>query len=166
MKKKNIYSTAELSTQGGNHVSSHRALDSARMFALCALTLIGFSGAQRASAQSAGGSIVGTVRDPSGAAVTGVQLALKNLSNDKTQSTTSDTEGVYHVQNLAAGAYEITASKYGFNDVRTRLILDARRPSRADLKLKLATLAEGTADAADTKKLESDAKLEAMLRRI
>jgi hypothetical protein len=80
---------------------------SARVFAFCALTaLVGFQAAQKASAQSTfGGSISGTVHDPSGTGVTGVQLTIKNLASDKTQTTTSDAAGVYKVENLMPGAY-------------------------------------------------------------
>ncbi len=112
-----------------------------RVLALGTITaFIGFQGVQNASAQPATGGISGTLRDSSGAAVIGAQLTIRSLTNDTTQSTTSDATGVYKVQNLSAGSYEITASKYGFEDAKARLVTDARRPARLDLKLKLAAL--------------------------
>src|SRR5258706_9310852 len=44
--------------------------------------------------------IVGTVHDPSGAAVIGADLTIRNLSDDKVQSRTSDESGAFNVQNL------------------------------------------------------------------
>ena len=103
---------------------------------------IGFQGVPNASAQPATGGVSGTLRDSSGAAVIGAQLTIRSLTNDTTQSATSDAAGVYRVQNLGAGSYEITAFKYGFEDAKARLVTDARRPLRLDLKLKLAALGE------------------------
>jgi hypothetical protein len=151
-------------------VTNLRALKSARVWAFCTLlTLASFHGAQSASGQPSTGIIAGTLHDESGTTVTGVQLIIKNLSNDKTQSATSDAAGIYRVQSLAAGAYEIIASKYGFSDVKIRVMLDARKPLRADLKLKLAAVGESTAESDGAKKLESleqrIAQLEAELKK-
>jgi hypothetical protein len=118
--------------------------------------LVGFPGAQQASAQSTfGSSIAGTVHDPSGAAVTGVALTIKNLANGQTQSTTSDDTGAYKVENIVPGTYEIVAAKYGFSDAKARVVLDARRQFRADLKLKLAAVDENAAAPSVAKDLEA-----------
>ena len=141
-----------------NQVRFHRLLRSTRIYSITAvLALAGFPGAQRTFAQPAAAIIAGTVHDPSGAPVTGVRLTIKNLANDKIESTTSDQAGVYRVQSLTAGSYEITTSKYGFSEARVRVVLDARRPLRADLKLKLAAVGEETvpSSSTDAKKLES-----------
>ena len=61
-------------------------------------------------------SIVGTVHDPSGAAVTGAELTIKNLATDQVQTQTSDASGAFDVQNLAPGSYQISAAKSGFRD--------------------------------------------------
>jgi hypothetical protein len=136
-------------------VSIRRAFNSVRVCTLFLSTLAGFHCAETASAQEATGTIVGAVHDPSGAAVTGAQLVVKNLANDRMQSTTSDSAGIYRIQSLIAGSYEITATKYGFSDAITRVVLDARRPLRADLNLKLAAVDDSTAASVDAKKLES-----------
>jgi Putative beta-barrel porin-2, OmpL-like. bbp2/Carboxypeptidase regulatory-like domain len=132
----------------------------ARVSALCTLAVQAGLCGQNASAQTAMGSIVGTVHDPAGAAVTEVQIAIKNLANNSAQSATSDATGTYQVRNLAAGSYEITASKYGFSNARTRVVLDAHRPAHANLKLKLAAVGEDMPPPVDS------AKLDAMLQRI
>jgi len=126
------------------------------VFAFCAMTaVVGFQATQNVSAQPATGSISGIVRDSSGAAVTGVQLTVKNLANDRTQSATSDAAGAYNIQNLAAGSYEITASKYGFGDVLARVATEPGQPAHLDLKLTLAAVGEDAAAAREAKKLEA-----------
>ncbi len=115
--------------------------------------------AQNVSAQPATGNISGTVRDSSGAAVTGVHLTIKNLANDRTQTITSDDSGAYQVQNLAAGSYEISASKYGFGDTLARVAMEAGQPAHLDLKLKIA-------EVGDAGPVSEAKKLEALERRI
>jgi Putative beta-barrel porin-2, OmpL-like. bbp2/Carboxypeptidase regulatory-like domain len=115
---------------------------------------VGFLAAWNVSAQLANSSISGVVRDSTGAAVAGAQLALKNLGNDKTLSAKSDETGSYGIPNLTAGSYEISASKYGFTDAKFRIAIDARHPAHLELKLKLAAVTEEAA-AAETNKLEA-----------
>jgi len=104
-------------------------------------TMLLTHGAQRVSAQSAYfGSIAGTVQDPSGAAVPGADLTVRNLANSSTQNISSDATGTYEIRNLIPGSYEIVAAKYGFNNATVRLVLDARQQVRKDLRLELRTL--------------------------
>jgi hypothetical protein len=93
-------------------------------------------------------SVSGTVRDPTGAAVVGAQVIVRNLANDKIEKTASDAAGAYRVEGLIPGSYEVTAAKYGFRNSKIRLLLDARRQSHADIKLNLADVSETAADAA------------------
>ena len=131
--------------------------------------LLGLENAQQAPAQTnVNTSIVGTVRDASGAAVAGAEVILKNLGNDNAQKVSSDPTGNYSVYNLTPGSYEITVAKYGFSKAKTRVLLDAHRQLRADLKLKLAKAVEEDAAApADGKNGDAAArKLDAMEARI
>jgi putative OmpL-like beta-barrel porin-2/carboxypeptidase family protein len=125
------------------------------VFAFCAITAVMGVAAQNAPAQPATGGISGIVRDSSGAAVTGVRLTIKNLANDQIQITTSDAAGAYNIQNLAAGSYEITTSKYGFGDTLARVATEAGQPAHLDLKLKLAAVGEDAGSASAAKKLEA-----------
>jgi hypothetical protein len=137
-------------------------LRSTCIVSLCAVTLAGGICTRQAQAQSTG-SLVGTVHDPSGATVNGVQLMVKNLANDQVLAITSDGMGAYTVPNLIPGSYEILATKYGFREERARVVL-GRRQVRADLKLKLAAVGDAASTAAPA---SSDArKLDAMEARI
>ena len=99
-------------------MKSHSKCRSAKgVFALCCAVafLAGFQGSQSAFAQSTfGSSIVGTVRDTSGAAVPGASLTIRRLENNSIRSTVSDDFGAYVALDLIPGTYEIAATKYGF----------------------------------------------------
>jgi hypothetical protein len=96
-------------------------------------------------------SVVGTAHDPSGLAVTGVNVTIKNLATDETRSTTSDASGRFEVQNLTPGSYEISAEKSGFRDANATIVLAASERLHADFRLKLADAAENPATAPGTK---------------
>lgn len=65
-------------------------------------------------AQTAKGTIQGTVKDPNGAAVVGATVeAANDATGDKRTATTSD-EGVYTFTNLDVGTYTLTISGTGF----------------------------------------------------
>jgi hypothetical protein len=118
--------------------------------------LVGFQGAQKASAQSTfASSIMGTVQDSKGATVAGVTLTLTNLDKNTTQTMTSDAAGAYVALNLIPGSYEIVATKYGFANANARITLDARRQLRTDLKLAPAAVNEGAGKSALAKELEA-----------
>jgi len=86
----------------------------------------------------------------------GVAVKIKNLNDNTTRSTLTDTSGEYQVLNLRPGSYEIVASRENFaNATLDSLTLDARQQLRADLKLELAGFAqavnvEATAAAVNT----------------
>ncbi len=114
-----------------------------------------------ASAQTvSGGSIAGTVTDPAGVAVTGVQLTVRNLADDKSQTAKSNAVGTYSIQNLPPGSYEIVAVKYGFDEAKARVVLAKRKHAQADLRLKLAAVAQGPAASPESNKLDAmDARI-------
>ncbi|HZE71380.1 MAG TPA: carboxypeptidase regulatory-like domain-containing protein [Pyrinomonadaceae bacterium] len=60
------------------------------------------------------GSISGTVKDPAGAAVLGVAIALTNMATNQTFTTTTDSEGHFRAPGLAVGNYRLVASMSGF----------------------------------------------------
>jgi hypothetical protein len=97
-----------------------------------------------------GSSIVGTVQDPAGAAVSAAELTLKNLATDEVLSRTSDESGTFSIQNLTPGSYEIRARKFGFGEADATIVLAASQRVHADFRLKLATTAEHAAAPAAT----------------
>src|SRR5206468_12722823 len=62
-------------------------------------------------------TILGTVMDPSGAAIGGAMVQLKNTGTSLTQNTISDEQGRYRFPDLGIGEYEVQASQPGFQTV-------------------------------------------------
>src|SRR5215510_8178685 len=60
------------------------------------------------------GSISGTVQDPTGAVVSGAQVILKDTKTALTKETVSNDGGAFVFLDLAAGVYEVTVTKEGF----------------------------------------------------
>jgi hypothetical protein len=94
-------------------------------------------------AQSTFGEFVGTVKDPSGAAIAGCTVTVKNLGTSATRTATTDSTGSYTVVNLEPGDYEITMEASGFQKVtRPNLQLLSRQTVRVDGAMALATQAQ------------------------
>src|SRR5712692_2636274 len=68
-------------------------------------------------AQEAGGTIVGTVTDPSGAAVSSASVNIKNVATGVERDSTTNADGVYTAPNLIPGTYELTITSPGFSTV-------------------------------------------------
>lgn len=63
----------------------------------------------------AGGSINGTVTDPSGAVVPNATVVITNVAKRISRSVTTDSSGVYYAPSLELGQYTVTAHKHGFD---------------------------------------------------
>jgi carboxypeptidase family protein/TonB-dependent receptor-like protein len=81
---------------------------------LAAVVLATLCGAPAALAQKDAGSIVGVVKDPSGAAVQGASVTASSVDRGEKQTATSDEQGSYVFTALHIGKYKITIAKQGF----------------------------------------------------
>src|SRR6202166_2069831 len=89
-------------------------------------------------AQVAGGTISGSVRDSSGRAIAGAQVAVKNSETAILRSLNADNDGIYTTPNLVAGTYQISASKEGFATlVRSGVLVTVGSEEVIDFKLSL-----------------------------
>ncbi|HEU4982662.1 MAG TPA: carboxypeptidase-like regulatory domain-containing protein, partial [Acidobacteriaceae bacterium] len=64
--------------------------------------------------QIVGGSIYGTVRDTTGAAVSGANITIRNVETGASRALASDAGGHYAAPSLPVGVYSVTASRDGF----------------------------------------------------
>jgi hypothetical protein len=89
-------------------------------------------------AQEAGGTIVGTVTDPSGAALASANVTIKNVATGVARNSTTNEDGVYTAPNLIPGTYEITITATGFATTEVQgvgLLGGERREVNAVMKL-------------------------------
>src|SRR4051812_45301543 len=66
------------------------------------------------TAQHVRGALEGTVVDPAGAVVSGVNIKARNVATNAEVSTTTGESGVFRLQNLEPGEYEVTVGGSGF----------------------------------------------------
>ena len=71
-------------------------------------------------AQGATAAISGTVLDPTGAAIPGASITVRNVGTAFTRSVISDDQGRYVAPELPIGEYEVQASLAGFQTVVRR----------------------------------------------
>jgi hypothetical protein len=65
--------------------------------------------------QIVGASISGTVRDTTGAAISGATVTIRSIETGATRTLTSDGEGRYVAPSLPVGSYSVNASREGFS---------------------------------------------------
>ena len=66
----------------------------------------------------AGGSISGTIKDPSAGVVPGATLTLVNTAIGTQFATTSDGQGAYAFPNVPVGRYELSVTLNGFKPIK------------------------------------------------
>ncbi|HEY2544424.1 MAG TPA: carboxypeptidase-like regulatory domain-containing protein, partial [Candidatus Acidoferrum sp.] len=88
-------------------------------------------------------SIAGIITDTSGARVPSATITVKNVETGAIRTTASDEVGRYQVLALPVGAYEVTASKSGFQDeLRTGIHLVVGQEAEVDLTVGAGTVKE------------------------
>ena len=105
--------------------------------------LVILAGLTLLNAQIGGGSIVGVVRDPSGAPVAGVKILAQNHDTNEQHRRVTNEDGYYEFPLLPAGRYHLEAEATGFEKVRGQQfnLATGTRP-RIDLPLHIGTVSE------------------------
>jgi hypothetical protein len=94
-------------------------------------------------AQSDRASITGTVKDASGAVISGATITVTNVETNTVQTTTSNGLGLYNVVNLPIGEYSIKATKDGFGGYqRNGISLAISQIAEIDIQMKVGGTAE------------------------
>ncbi|HEY0458022.1 MAG TPA: alpha-2-macroglobulin family protein [Pyrinomonadaceae bacterium] len=87
------------------------------------------------------GSISGTVRDASGAAITGATVTATNEKTNVTRSVTSNEDGIYTIVSLAVGRYSVNAEAANFKKaVRESVPVTANSNTKVDFSLDVGTV--------------------------
>jgi hypothetical protein len=116
---------------------------------LAAATLLILAGL--AGAQTFRGTILGTVTDSSGAAVSGAAVTIKNVDTGLVRTVTTSTDGSYSVPELPIGSYSVTVENKGFRTaVVTGIRVEVSSERRADVTLLTGDLAQRVEVSGDT----------------
>ena len=101
-----------------------RSQGQAVVWALILMLLVGAVSITRLEAQVDRATIFGTAMDTSGAVLVDANIQAKNLGTGMTYSAVTDSQGRYSIAELTVGAYELSATKAGFQKVvRTGITL-------------------------------------------
>lgn len=99
-------------------------------------------------------SLIGTVTDASGAAISGAHITVQNLGTGARRTTVSGREGQYEVLSLSAGRYRILARKHGFaREVRTGIHLAVGQSATANLILHIGSVRQQVTVHADASRI-------------
>ncbi len=85
----------------------------------------------------------GTVVDPTGAAVPGAEITLKNEATGVSFKSVTRENGVFVIPAMGSGTYELTVSARGFRQARMHEIkMDVGVPVNVDVKLEIGSQTE------------------------
>src|SRR5712692_7540694 len=92
-------------------------------------------------AQVAGGTLSGTITDPTGRAVAQAQIVIKNVATGVERTITTNADGFYTAVNLLPGDYQVTISATGFNtEVKSGITMNVGGQQSFDLTLHVGTV--------------------------
>ncbi|MGA9888914.1 MAG: carboxypeptidase-like regulatory domain-containing protein, partial [Candidatus Acidiferrales bacterium] len=93
------------------------------------------------SGQSFYGSIVGTVTDPSGAAMPGATVTLSSTDIGFRRTAVTGADGSYNFVNLVPGTYSVEVDKQGFRKtVQTGIAVQVQAVVRIDAQIQVGTV--------------------------
>jgi len=103
---------------------------------LCAFFLLGYALASVLNAQSTTASLLGIVKDSSGAVLPNIDVIATNAETSFTRRVKTDGEGGYLFTNLPIGSYELRIAAQGFQTfVQTGITLVVNQNARVDASL-------------------------------
>jgi hypothetical protein len=96
-----------------------------------------------AQGQGISGEILGTVKDPSGGAIQGAQIVIRNISTNEERHLTTDASGSYQATSLVPGTYGVQVTKEGFRTSNTDSVqLLVKQNREVDVTLQVGSTLE------------------------
>src|SRR5438876_4344316 len=120
---------------------------------LCAVigASLWLAAAGSSDAQIATATVLGIVRDQTGAALPGAAVTLKSTATGGTRSVITDSDGRYRISAHDPGEYELRVELASFKTVvRPRVLLTVGGTTEADVEMSLGPLAEQVTMATET----------------
>jgi hypothetical protein len=105
--------------------------------------LVAFAFAAMLVAQQESGSMMGTVTDPSGSAVPGADVTVKNRNTGTAFTTQTDNSGGWRAPQVSPGVYDVSAAAKGFSTVvRESIEVRVADRLRIDFSVPVGTVSE------------------------
>jgi len=124
---------------------------------LLALALSVFTSWVPAYAQAVYGSILGTVTDPQGAAVSGAKVTVTNQRKGTADTTTTNDSGNYSVTHLVPDIYTVRVEASSFKTAEQKdVTVNADAGSRADIQVQLGGTSETVEVTSEAPQLKTD----------
>lgn len=109
-----------------------------------------------AAAQTATGSIVGSITDSQGASVPNAAVVITNTATNEATRTASTAAGNYLAPLLKPGTYRVEVSSAGFKKfVQDGIVLQVQQQARIDVQLSVGEVSESVSVVADASILET-----------
>ena len=141
-------------TSGTASPGGHRPI---AIYLAVALALICALAAPRAAAaQVLYGSVVGSVHDPSGAAIPGATVTITHLETKAAREGISDDTGAYRFPALQTGTYTVTVTLSGFKTFSRDVPVTINSITRVDATLEVGALSETVLVEAASPVLQTD----------
>jgi hypothetical protein len=113
--------------------------------------------AKPAWAQKDTGSIIGTVKDPSGALIANAKVTITDVEHGQTFTTTTDTQGEFVASPLRVGRYTVTVQQTGFKRaVSSPVDLDVQQRVAVNVVLQVGQITESVAVSGAAPLLETE----------
>jgi hypothetical protein len=110
-----------------------------------------------ALAQAVSGTIVGTVTDPTGAAVANVPVTIVLAGQDTVHTSVTNESGNFTEPNLPPGTYSVSVVATGFKkETRENIVLETNTTSRVDLTLAPGSTTESVTITSAPPQLQTD----------
>jgi hypothetical protein len=94
-------------------------------------------------------SIVGTITDSTGAAVPGAVVTVTNPATGISNSAKTNDQGLYRVERLTLGTYNLSLKREGFKDIQSNgIVLSSGQELRSDYVLQVGSVGQSVTVAA------------------
>ena len=126
-------------------------------FGFCKFTLGLFLVATTAFGQNIRGTLLGTVRDPSGGVIKGARVTVRHVSTGLVREEATNDAGEYLFAQLPVGQYDLSAEQSGFKKVeRQGILLQVDDKLRVDVDLSVGAVTETIAVEAAAPVIQTD----------
>lgn len=123
----------------------------------CLLVVLLFLSSAIAGAQFDTAEVLGTVKDPNGATISGATVVLTNSAKGIKAARQTDASGSYEFTNVQVGDYTLTIRANGFQtSITDRFTVNVGARQRVDVGLKLGAATESVTVSGAASELETD----------